>query len=138
MRESYHGGFVVMRYGCELCPFTHEQADEVTNHLIKAHGYPRMDAELCTVPSTEIGFGQLISKAPNSVFVLIGSDDYVPKQILDIFETRELAEEVIEHDKAQPTIHTMYYRLICRDGEPRYEILEKSVVKRLPNTPEGI
>ena len=59
------------------------------------------------------------------VFILLGSDDYVARQILGVYNTRALAQQdiddkVFERAESSPM-------LICRQGEPHYEIVEKGV-----------
>lgn len=54
------------------------------------------------------------------IYILLGSDDYRGREILDVYETRELAEKDIANEK---------HLLICRNGsEPRREIIEKDVI----------
>jgi hypothetical protein len=60
------------------------------------------------------------------VYILLGSDDYVTREILDVYASRELAQADIDSGK-----HT----LICRcGGEPKREIVEKEVRE----SPDGI
>lgn len=59
------------------------------------------------------------------VYILLGSDDYASRFILGVYNTRALAQadidnKVFEQDGSVP-------RLICRQGEPHYEIKEQTV-----------
>ncbi len=53
------------------------------------------------------------------VYILIGADDYRPHHVLDVYSTREKAEEAIKNQT---------HLLISRQGEPIREILEKEVI----------
>lgn len=53
------------------------------------------------------------------VYILLGSDDYVAHNILDVYDTRELAEKDIASEK---------HLLISRQGEPTREIVEREVI----------
>jgi hypothetical protein len=55
------------------------------------------------------------------VFILVGSDDYRIREILDVYDSRELAELDIKNEK---------HLLISRQGEPMREIIEKEVVTK--------
>jgi hypothetical protein len=59
------------------------------------------------------------------VYILLGSDDYVSRQILGVYNNRANAEKDIT-DKVYETAESSP-RLICRQGEPHYEIVEKGV-----------
>ena len=54
------------------------------------------------------------------IFILLGSDDYVSRQILDVYATRERAEQDIVEKK---------HLLISRQSEPKREIVEKDVIE---------
>lgn len=55
------------------------------------------------------------------IYILLGFDDYRAREILDVYETRALAEKDIADEK---------HLLICRCGsEPKREIIEKEVIR---------
>jgi hypothetical protein len=56
------------------------------------------------------------------VYILLGSDDYVSRQILDVYASRELAQADIDSEK---------HLLISRNGgTPKREIVEKEVISK--------
>lgn len=59
------------------------------------------------------------------VHILLGSDDYVSRQILGVYNNRadaekDVTDKVYERAESNP-------RLICRQGEPHYEIKDIGV-----------
>ena len=55
----------------------------------------------------------------NRVFILLGSDDYRCREILDVYSTRELAEQAVKNKT---------HLLISRNGDSTREIIETAVV----------
>lgn len=64
------------------------------------------------------------------VFILLGSDDYRSREILDVYTDKGAAEQDIKSEKfEEPRQHDEPERafLISRQGKPIYEIVEKEV-----------
>ena len=59
--------------------------------------------------------------------MLFRSDEYIARQILEVYDAREKAEEAIQDQRFEKRQPDGYFRLVCRQGEPKYEIVEKVV-----------
>lgn len=62
-----------------------------------------------------------------NVFILFGSDDYIARKVLAVYDTRDKAEAAIEDKRFEGRQEDGFFALICRQGSPLYRIEEKTI-----------
>lgn len=62
------------------------------------------------------------------VFILVASDDYRTREIMDVFTDRVGAEGAIKDERYEHQDDSGMIRLISRQSKPVYDIVEKDVI----------